>query len=376
LLSTIALTVAVVLMSNEASVSPSGLFAGLAPASASWLALAAFLRVGVYPLPNRHGKMWEVDLASVCTGVYLWLQVGAVPSSGLARLPALVIAISLLAMGLLAGRATDFASAWPRISTYSVLLSLSPMVMGGEGAVVATLSLMAVWALCLGLRHLYIGASVPSEIAPWWRTPMIVALAALSGLPPTVGFTARRALLGVCWRHGRWDLILALSAASLLVANALWQQLDRLLVSQDNHECPRWPRRVSLVTAALMAAALLVGGICPRCLGPILQGEESLPLTSSPGLIRKGLLLLLTSIPPLGGYALHRMRGRFSPKSRPWLNQFDFLVSLEWLYGTVEAVLDRVGRGTRNMYVAVEESLGLGWIVLWALALTLYLVGR
>jgi hypothetical protein len=49
---------------------------------------------------------------------------------------------------------------------------------------------------------------------------------------------------------------------------------------------------------------------------------------------------------------------------------------LEWLYGTVEAVLDRVGRGTRNMYVAVEESLGLGWIVLWALALTLYLVGR
>ncbi|MEA3407712.1 MAG: hypothetical protein U9R48_06495 [Chloroflexota bacterium] len=376
LLSTMALVVGIALVGRWETALPAYAFAKFPAASLPWLALAAFLRLGVYPLPNRHGGTWEIDLVSLYTGIYLWLQVSMAHPLALARLPMLFIALSLLAAGLLATHAVDFGSGWPYVSMYSVLLSLFPVLVGGDAGAAVTLSLTSLWALCLTLRHLYISASVPKMVAPWWRVPMMIALAALSGLPPTLGFTARWSLLRLCWLDGRWGLILTVSVASLLVSTMLWQQLDKLLALHGDYERLKWPKRIPLGAASLLAAALMVSGVCPTCLGPIWPGQGTALLPFSEGIKQVAVPLLLTLIPALGAYALHILRSRLSLDVLLRLEGVDALLGLEWLYGGMEMVSQRTGAGIRQLYRALEEALGLGWILMWALALTLYLVER
>ncbi len=361
LLSTMALVVAIAFMGGRGNAP----LAAWPRMSLPWLVLAAFFRLGMYPLPHRHGEAWEVDLASLYTGIYLWLQVGMLQPLALARLPLLLMSLCLLAMGLLANRAADFSSAWPYVSAYGILLSLFPVLVGGNAGGVATLSLAALWALGLALRHLYIRASVPRKVAPGLRVPMAVALAALCGLPPSLGFMAHWSLLQLCWLHGRWGVMLVLSAAWLLISIPLWRQLDELLTFQGNYRKMRGVELIPIGAAALLGAALLVGGIWPGT-GAI-DGLLSQPLPGS-------VLLLLTLIPPLGGYAL-REPGRRS-YAAPWAEGLAPPLGLAWLYGGVEKALERTDAWIVELFVTLEDAFGLGWILIWGLALILYLVER
>ncbi|MFO7916922.1 MAG: proton-conducting transporter membrane subunit [Anaerolineae bacterium] len=365
LLSIMALAVGTAFTSGRERAFLTNSLVGPPRASLPWFALAAFLRLGIYPLPQHHGKAWEIDLTSLFTGIYLWRQVGMLQTLILTRLPVLFIALLLLAMGLLANRAADFSSAWPYVSMYGILLSLFPILVGGNAGAATTLSLASLWALGLTLRHLYIRASVPRDISPWLRAPMIVALAALAGLPPSLGFMARWSLLQLCWLHGHWGVILAVSTASLLISIPLWRQLDELLTFFGNYERLQGMELIPIVVAALWATALLVGGIWPGT-GAI-RGLLSQPLTGS-------VLLLLALLPPVGGYLLHEPRRR--SYTAPWAQRLAPAMDLEWLYTGVERASQRVDAWLVTLYTTLEDSLGLGWILIWGLALVLYLVER
>ncbi|MFP3896064.1 MAG: hypothetical protein ACLFV5_04375 [Anaerolineales bacterium] len=365
LLSIMAIAVGIAFVGGRERTFLTNTLVGPPHASLPWLALAALMRLGVYPLPHHHGETWEIDLTSLFTGIHLWLQVGMLQPLGLTWLPTLFIALFLLAMALLANRAADFRFAWPYVSMYGILLSLLPILAGGNGGATTTRALASLWALGLSLRHLYIHAAIPWDIVPWARAPMIAALAALGGLPPSLGFMARWSLLQLCWLHGRWGLILVVSTASLLVSIPLWRQLDELLAFFGNCRRPRGLELIPIVVAALLAMVLLAGGIWPGT-GAI-RGLLSHPLSGS-------VLFVVTLLPPLGGYFLREPQRR--SYAAPWAERLAPVLGLEWLYAGVEKALERVDTWLVTLYTTLEESLGLGWILMWGLALTLYLVER
>jgi len=350
-----------------------------------FLMAAALLRLGVYPLPGSLKRNWLAYLASLCAGAYLWLRVasmsiGALPGQGwLVPLGGFV----LLASGLLAFLAPDMATAVPALLLNGVtLLVLAPLL---DRSVGVGVGLAATVGLALSLAILRADGQVrPFEpLGRWVRAPLVLALGSLAGWPGTVGFGAHWLFLRLCWVGGHRALLLVAAVSFLLVTVPLWSRLRQVMreVRRPAIASPRLAR-VAFGASALGALFLVLTGITPTLFGlfwPDVSGlvRPSVLTMFSGNLVQlTGLVLTAVILPAMGSYALQGVWESLPEYIGPWGDTVSALLELDWLYAGLDHVLGVLGHILARTLVVIEENLYLGWTLLWALVLAMYLIGR
>lgn len=354
------------------------------------LMLAVLVRLGMYPLPGSTKRRWEVYLLSAGAGAYLWLRLVLANPTGLPYAGWLV-PLSWAAVGvsaLLAALAPQYSLAVPWLILNQVaLLVLAPYMAPVAGARVVLLGIVQLVLMLALLRMdadlLVAGARADHRLQRWVPWPFVVAMASLGGVPLTLGGGLRWSLLQLCWLRGWNNLVpllavffALLSMPALLRLRQVWTPMRRQPVAS------RW-RLWAAVGAALAAAlALLVLGL----LGPWLAGRitapyQVLPQTESagatPALVRS-LVLALTAyvVPVLGGLALYRFRRPLSDRMATLYEWLNAPLEIDWLYGVLERVLQRLQSWVGAALAGVEGSFYVLWTVLCSLALAFLLIGR
>jgi hypothetical protein len=181
---------------------------------------------------------------------------------------------------------------------------------------------------------------------------------------------------------GRWHLYhsllaggyLAFLALSLLAEAFLFAALLRMWSAISVNASPSGlaHERLSIVGAVLLAAPVLILGLHPPVLRPLMEGVF---IPTSMGLLRSTTIVqwaaLFLSL--LGGCLLQRHRQRiFDPVEGFWL-KLTTALRLEWLYSLLGQTVAWAA-GTLRIAGRVSEGRGyLGWIAVLGLLAFLFL---
>lgn len=338
--------------------------------------LAALMRVGLYPL-----HLWVpigveaslparslLHLVPASAGLYLLARLSAWPNEGMPYGQALTIVSGLAFVigALLAWVETDLGTTLSFVMISQVGYTIASLTIVKPPAMVVLPSLNLV--LCLGLLFLSQDRSEPGSL--WSRAASGLAIASLAGVPLTSGFVGRWHLYHSLLAGGH----LAFLALSLLAEAFLFAALLRMwsVVHASSSELAH--ERLCIVGAALLAAPVLVLGLHPAVLSP-LMGGVSLPTLA--GLLRSTTIFQWVALflPPLGGYLLLRHRQKiFDPVESLWL-RLATAMHLEWLYRLFGEVIDGTA-GVLRIAGRVSEGRGyLGWIAVLGLLAFLFLRG-
>jgi len=355
--------------------------------------LAALVRVGLYPLHLWMPIGVEAGLAArsllhlvpASAGLYLLARLSAWANGGLLwRLPlqgwgglrggdgqALAIAGSLAFFigALLAWAETDLSKILSFMMISQVGYVITSLAVAKPPTMVILPSLNLVF--CLGLLFLSLDRYELGSL--WPRAATGLAMASLAGVPLTLGFAGRWHLYHFLLTGGH----LAFLALSLLAETFLFAALLRLWAVVSIRVFP--PefayQRSSVVGAALLAAPVLILGLHPPVLRPLM---EAVPFPTLVGLLRSTAIVQWAAfiLPLLGGYLLHRHRQRvFDPMEPLWL-KLTMILRLEWLYSLLGQIVDGAASVLR-MVGRVSEGRGyLGWIAVVGLLAFLLLRGR
>ena len=341
--------------------------------------LAALVRVGLYPLhlwmpigvEARPAARSLLHLVPASSGLYLLARLSAWANGGLPYGQALTIVGSLAFFigALLAWIEADLSKALSLMMISQVGYAIASLAIVKPPAMVVLPSLNLV--LCLGLLFL---SRDRSELGSLWsRVASGLAIVSLAGVPLTLGFV------------GRWHLYhsllagsyLAFLALSLLAETFLFAALLRMWSAISIHASPSRLayERLSMVGAALLAAPVLVLGLHPPVLSPLMEGVTFPTLV---GLLRSTTIFQWVALflPPLGGYLLLRHRQRiFDPVEGFWL-KLSMVLRLEWLYNLLGQIVAGAA-GALRIVGRVSEGRGyLGWIAVVGLLAFLFLRGR
>ncbi len=354
--------------------------------------LAALVRVGLYPL-----HLWMpigveaslparslLHLVPASAGLYLLARLSTWTNEGLLwQLPpqgwgglrggygqALTIAggLAFFIGALLAWAEADFGKALSFVMIGQVGYAVASLAIARPPALVILPSLNLV--LCLGLLFL---SQDRSELGSLWsKAASGLAMASLAGVPLTLGFVAR-------WRLYRSLLTgghLVVLAVSLLAETFLLAALLRMWSVVSIHVFPVEfaYERASVAGAALLAAPVLILGLHPPVLRPLIEAV-SFPtladLLRSTSAVQWAALFL----PLLGGYLLHRHRRRiFNPVETLWL-ELSRALRLEWLYSLLGRIVAGAASALRIVSRVSEGRGYLGWIVVVGLLALLFLRG-
>lgn len=351
--------------------------------------LAALVRAGLYPLHLWMPIGVQASLASrsllhlvpASAGLYLLARLSAWPNGvvslskdgGLPYGQALIIASSLaFAIGaLLAWAEADLSKILSFIMMSQVGYAIASLAIAKPPTRVVILWPSLNLVLCLGLLFLSQDRFEPGIF--WPRAASGLAIASLVGVPLTSGFV------------GRWHLYhslltgshLAFLALSLLAEIFLFAALLRMwsVVSINPSPSELAYERLSAVGAALLAAPILILGLHPPVLRPLI---EVVPFPTLVGLLRSTTIARWVAffLPPLGGYLLQRHRQTiFDPIEIFWL-KLSTALRLEWLYGLLGQIVTGAA-GTLEIVGRVSEGKGyLSWIAVMGLLVFLFLRGR
>ena len=340
--------------------------------------LAALVRVGLYPL-----HLWMpigveaslparslLHLVPASAGLYLLARLSAWAAGGLPYGQALTIAggLAFFIGALLAWAEADFGKALSFVMIGQVGYAVASLAIARPPALVILPSLNLV--LCLGLLFL---SQDRSELGSLWsKAASGLAMASLAGVPLTLGFVAR-------WRLYRSLLTgghLAVLAVSLLAETFLLAALLRMWSAISIRVFPAEfaYERASVAGAALLAAPVLILGLHPPVLRPLIEAV-SFPtladLLRSTSAVQWAALFL----PLLGGYLLHRHRRRiFNPVETLWL-ELSRALRLEWLYSLLGRIVAGAASALRIVSRVSEGRGYLGWIVVVGLLALLFLRG-
>ncbi len=349
----------------------------------SLVLLAALIRVGLYPLHLWAPIGVEADLPArsllhlvpASAGLYLLVRLSTWADSGLlSQLPPQgwgglrggAGGLAFFIGALLAWAETDRSKTLSYIMISQAGYAVVSLVVARPPTLIVLPSLNLV--LCLGLLFL---SQDRAELGGFWtRAATGLATASLAGVPLTLGFA------------GRWPVYhallagnhLALLALSLLAETLLFAALLRLWAVVSIRVFP--PKfaytKSSVVGAALLAAPILILGLHPPLLNPVMEGV-SFPTLAD--LFRWSTIAQWAAFffPPLGGYLLQRNRQRiFYPFEPLWL-KLSAALRLEWLY----SLLGQIVAGTATVLRIVgrvSEGRGyLGWVAVLGLLAFLYL---
>jgi len=351
--------------------------------------LVALVRAGLYPLHLWMPIGVQASLASrsllhlvpASAGLYLLARLSAWPNGVVSlskdgALPygqALIIASSLaFAIGaLLAWAEADLSKILSFIMMSQVGYAIASLAIAKPPTRVVILWPSLNLVLCLGLLFLSQDRFEPGN--SWPRAASGLAIASLVGVPLTSGFV------------GRWHLYhslltgshLAFLALSLLAEIFLFAALLRMWSAVSINPSPSELayERLSVVGAALLAAPILILGLHPPVLRPLI---EVVPFPTLVGLLRSTTIARWVAffLPPLGGYLLQRHRQRiFDPIEIFWL-KLSTALRLEWLYSLLGQIVTGAA-GTLEIVGRVSEGKGyLSWIAVMGLLVFLFLRGR
>ncbi|MFN8458569.1 MAG: hypothetical protein U0401_28605 [Anaerolineae bacterium] len=331
---------------------------GLVP-GATWLGLALWLRLGLYPFleATRHTRSRDehgltyVGL-SVSVGLYVAARVLTKPLPDEIVWLAILLALLNGVLAWLSAQPADFLA---RLLLVEALLALLMMPLG-PGVITAAsvgliLSLIVLWLTPrLGQPRLNEGA---------WSWPYLPALAAtltLVGLPFSLGWLARTTLYGNLFYSGSSALaVILIMLAEALAFSGLIRYWFTLWQGDEINE------RRSLVSIVVMVP-FLIPGLALLVLSTMTKTE--LPPADFNQPLAVWLALLTTLV---GAFGLEVLRPRWlsglglsAPELAEWVN-------LDWLLIGLERMLNHLGKFVLRLWVIVEGQHYLGWALLTAL---------
>jgi len=347
------------------------------------LMASAVLRMAAYPLPGSLRGLWYPALASLITGAYMWLrtaQMGATrfPSGSW---PAALAAMSLLLTALLAGAGSQQPHNGRYLCAHWVsLIVLAPLLDATSGI---PISLGATLTGALAAVSLVADTATPEPADRLRLITRAALLACAGGVPLTVGFVARWALLRLLWTQAQGAMFGLVLVACILASWPTGRQLAHLVRPNGAARPPRAFADHALGIAPLTGPALLfllalVPGLLERAT-PQLVGRLTLPSprallanggqSGGWGVLAAALLPVVCSIGGMTarGDPLTSLVG--SPSA---LQAF---LELEWLYSQVERALSWLQTQACRGLALLEGSLALGWMFVWLVVALLYLTG-
>lgn len=404
---------AAALMASQSEASLVLVGGAVPPFALSLLALAALVRMGLYPLhlglPLTEGKPWAdalYRLIPASAGVYLLARAcsrarEAIPAQGtLLLLGCLTMVVSAILSWGEARRSR--ALSWVVLNQISYVV-LAMGIGTSQMAVVALLqSVNLVLAMGLLFLGLEMGAASRRETL-MVRALWALALASLLGLPPTLGFVARWAFYRHAIEGGAWLLPLLSGAANALILAPLLILLrpsppperGELIEASPGQIATeqRLPRldealallrstfavRPGLVGLGLLGLPIVVLGVQPHLLASLVQpvGGAASPIYLTPS-VRPllGLKILIAILwPLLLGYGLYRARQVIAGRGEALLSGICYWMELTWLYRLLGRGALRLGTALMRLMALLEGRYALAWIALMALMVVLLILG-
>ncbi|MBI5566570.1 MAG: hypothetical protein HY870_16840 [Chloroflexi bacterium] len=332
-----------------------------------WLAAAGALRLGLYPLhqwlpvdpsreANRSALLYTVPTMA---GLALWARLAItrnLPEVSIVPLFALVSAV--------VGAVLAWQSSRSRAGLPYVALGLSGLAMLDLGVLATGGTLTAValnWLFVM--ISLFIARSF-SRRAPWWSAGGLVASLAIMGLPGTLGFPARSAMITNLIHSGSWGLLAGgILSEALLIAAVIRMAFTPPPAGDDRPI--GLVRQVACGLAIISAAAPLVllafnSALIPGTppLNNLLSNLE--PLTLLAWLLPVGVGTALAwrdlrmATPPTS-----TERDAIDSEAPLWLR----LIRLDWLNVAVGYVVHRSTTLLRGLASVIEGEGGLIWVI-------------
>ena len=375
--------------------------------------VAALIRAGVYPLHfwltglgvSRRGYWLPIYLIGPTAGLWLLGRVHALAGAEWLRRPEWIAlsALALLGTALVAWAAEDRNRRWRWIAlnraSLAVIAAYTAAAAGPEALV---------WSLAtfsLGCALLAAGQACRDLLG--WRGPVWLAALALWGLPGTVGFFARSALVFPTDFALAIPLFAVVLLAEVLLVASLWEAvrsgrepedpgLQAAASSAGTRDAStlsgtEWSRRAAgagrpgrLLRLRVAAAALILivpliaFGLFPRYLAALAGWPDAQNFGSIfdnvLGETRRSVWGGLALSAVLGA-ALGVFRERILGQMRGWQAGIVEIASLEWLYRTVTAGFAFLAGGLRYFADLGEGEGYLGWLALAGLVLWVLLRG-
>ena len=340
--------------------------------------VAAWIRMGGYPAQTRALLRKQVPLSEIIAargipllaGLHLLIRVveQGVPYLGI------FVAISgaaCLLTGFLAFQAPDFRSALSYIVLNQVSLALLILLtMGPTGAVAAWVTVAnALLSVSCASQRDY---SVASPLGRVRSALVLVATLSLIGLPLTGGFVSRWAILQGAVGRGSIGLVVVLSLSGALLVPPLMRWVFSPWTAATGGSSRIEPGEWVSFSATVLLFASIFG---LRFLSPVLQGargEGAAPpvIASAAPLL---MILLGFAVPMACGALLARLSSRLSSVVESAASAAATVVDLDWAFAGLQLLGHSVRAPLRRVARFVEDETYLGWILLWALVIVLWL---
>ena len=330
----------------------------LASGPQAWLAAAAVLRLGLYPLhqwlPIELGK--EPDRAVLliavpsAVGLALWARMSIAHA-----LPAESIVPAVAALSAIVGAVLAWRSPRPRAGLPYVARSLSGLavmntsVPASAGTMTATTLNWLFIIICL-----FISRGLDRR-SPWWLLSAVIAGLSIAGIPGTLGFVARQQMItGLIDAHS-WSLLaVCLIAEAVLIAATF-----RLIVSPAIEQPPSgFLRQISFGLAQITAALpLLVLVLKPTLISDVPSIDQLLAKVN----VTNGLAWVLPIIAGLILALFSRRSGTREPEGVADQSAWSSWLRLEWAISLAAVPIRWITRFVRGIASILEGEGGLVW---------------
>ena len=380
----------ILIMAGEGGISEPLIGGRFARSLLPWLWLLGLIRVGVYPLqfwitsPGKisNAAQTAVHLLGATAGIWLLARVQALAGLSLTRQPewAALGAFALLGTAIAAWTAEDDQWRWRWIAVNRACIVMLAAYVSGQPGPGAFAWSLATFGLGAGLL-----AVAQMGRNGWrWRMPALLGALVLWGLPGTVGFLARSALIFPTELAIAPSLFVVLLVSEILLVAALWESVRRAGTPDAEEEeaapptPPSYSALVRLAAATLLLAApAIIWGLFPQrlaALGGFALPDGATTLAQVIATARRSVWIGLV-ISGLVGAALGIWRTQIFGQVRGWQQGLGVIVGLEWLYRLVVGGLRVVGGGLQYFATLGEGEGYLGWLALAGLVLWVLLRG-
>lgn len=336
----------------------------LSAAPQAWLAAAAVLRLGLFPLhqwlPIELGESSDrvVLLFSVpsTVGLALWARLALTQNLPQASIVPQLAVISALVGGVLAWQSSHSRRSLPYIA-----LSLASLAVVSVGTLAASGSSGVLTAATLNFLFVIVGLFIARTFT--WRTPgwsagAVVAGLSIAGVPGTLGFIVREQTISGLVQSNNWIMLLGCVIAETLLIAAVLRSIFTSL--NDDRPIGLTPQ-ISFGFGLAMAALPLIG--LPLSPG-LIPAVPSLSILFS-GLNAVGWLAWLM---PIGLAIVLVNRSRSIDASRAEADSAQPLwvgiVRLDWLSAVVSFLAQRLTAVLRGLAGVIEGEGGLIWAII------------
>ena len=338
-----------------------------------FLALAAVLRLGLYPFSQRlqperedvPGRVVLLYALPSLAGLHLLIRLANL--SALPEEPAAIwfAALSVLAGGALAWWRGGSRDALPYLSLSTLgTVAFAGIRVGAPSAPQAILLSGAVsWTLAMATLSLSHGFQ---RRAPWWSVGQALAVATLVGIPASAGFAVRVSLASTAASGGG-----ALPLICVVIGETLaFATLARLLATPSRFTTPRTRKDVASYVPAIALVALppfllpaLARHVVPDVAPPAFA--VALPSLGLPGII---LFLLPVAL----GVAVEWLRRERRITAPVDLSR---ALSLDWLFNVIFRFTDLLASALNRLSAASEGEGAVVWALLVVITALAVLTG-